>query len=350
MTMIGPAISELLPGHECVIVPGLGGFITAFAPARIDENIHRFSPPCKSVAFNASLSNNDGILANHIAGKYNISYTEALYKINEWSQNTKQILKNGGEIVIERIGKLSVNIAGNLYFEPDAEVNYYSGSYGLPVFESAAVQSPEDEYEVISSTGKVKHNIRHLIPATLKWAAILVPLIGFTIWGSMNTPPIGNFINNQSGLLAWSNSTPGKTAVMPAGQIAEPTQEVKITSPDEALGENATALMPGVISYTEMHSQNISIEQPLPENNNLPEISIKPTYHIVAGAFREISNANRLVARLQSEGYPATIADTNKRGLFVVSICSFASRHEAFAELKNIRSNGHPSAWVFKNR
>lgn len=347
--MIGPAISELLPGHECVIVPGLGGFITSFAPARIDESIHRFTPPCKLVAFNASLSNNDGILANHIAGKLNISYTEALYRINEWSQSTLQALKNGGEIAIDRIGKLSINPAGNITFEPDIEVNYFDGSFGLPVFESPAFEIQlEEEYEVIASAKKVKQNIRHLVPDTLKWAAILLPLIGFTIWGSMNTPPIGNFINNQSGLLAWSNSTPGKTAVIPAAHTMAPAQEVKITSPAEVLGDKASSLMPGVISYAEMHAQNITITQPAPEENTPVVISGKPAYHIVAGAFREIGNANRLVAKLQAEGYPAFIADTNRRGLFVVSIRSFDDKQEAFSALHEIKSNGHPAAWVYK--
>ncbi len=347
--MIGPAISELLPGHECVIVPGLGGFITSFAPARIDESIHRFSPPRKLVAFNAVLSNNDGILANHIAGKYNISYTEALYRINEWSQNSMQLLRNGGEIAIDQIGKLSINIAGNLTFEPDIEANYFDGSFGLPVFESPAIESHEEEdYEVITSAKKVKHNIRHLVPATLKWAAILLPLIGFTIWGSMNTPPIGNFINNQSGLLAWSNSTPGKTAVIPATRTAAPQQEIKITSPAEVLGENASCVMPGVISYAEMHAQNITITQPAPEENTPSVVSGNSVYHIVAGAFREIGNANRLVAKLQTEGYPAFIADTNRRGLFVVSIRSFDDKQEAFNALQEIKSNGHPAAWIYK--
>lgn len=348
--MIGPAISELLDKHECVIVPGLGGFITSFSPASIDEVFHRFTPPRKSVAFNSSLSNNDGILANHIAVKNNISYTEALYRINEWSQSAMQTLLHGEEIAIERIGKLSLNAAGNLYFEPDTDVNYYTGSYGLPVFETTALISQAEEYEVISSARNVKRNIRHLIPATLKWAAVLAPLIGFFIWGSMNTPPIGGFINNQSGLLAWSNSTPGKTAVVPDYRDVKPVAEVKITSPAEILGRNASSIMPGVISYSEMHRQKVTISEPSPIESISPAEVEKPAYHIVAGAFREIDNANRLVSKLQSEGYPATIADTTNRGLFVVSICSYSSRQEAFSELKNVRANGHPMAWVLKNR
>lgn len=348
--MIGPAISELLPGHECVIVPGLGGFITSFAPAHIDVKANYFMPPRKSVAFNAGLSNNDGILANHISGKYNISYTQALYNINEWAQNAKHMLYNGEELVIESIGTLRINTAGNLHFEPDMSVNYFPGSYGLPSFESPAIAAPDGEYEVVASERKIKHNIRHLVPATLKWAAVLAPLLGFLTWGTMNTPPIGSFINNQSGLLAWSNSTPGKKVVVPDRKQPEPSTEVNLISPAEVLGDKAPGLMPGIISYSEMACQNIKITDAVEPVMNTAAVAEPLSYHIVAGAFREISNANRLVAKLQAEGYPAAIADTNHRGLYVVSIHSFSSRQEAFSELRNIRTSGHPSAWVYKTR
>lgn len=345
--MIGPAISELLRGHECVIVPGLGGFLTSHASACIDETTGEFMPPRKSVVFNASLSNNDGILAYHLAGKNNTSYTEALARVNDWSYSILQSLRRGNTVEMEQIGKLSLNAAGNLHFEPDTEANYFDGSYGLPFFTKPAINLPVQVIKEAVSNRKVKENIRNIVPSTLKWAAVLAPLIGFFIWGSMNTPPIGNFVNNQSGILAWSNTTPGKTSVITENRVAKPSVTIDITSPAEMMGPEARLMSPASIPYEAMHSRNITITEPSTDADT-KSIAEKPSYFIVGGAFREVKNADRLVKALQQQGYPATIADRTHKGLYVVSIRSFSDREEAFRQLKAVRENGHPSAWILK--
>ena len=70
--MITRHIADLLYNHECVIVPGLGGFIKAYHPARIVHATHEFRPPAGTVAFNAGLAGNDGQLANYIASTKHI--------------------------------------------------------------------------------------------------------------------------------------------------------------------------------------------------------------------------------------------------------------------------------------
>ena len=82
--MITRHLADLLYHNECVIVPGLGGFIKAYNPARIIHTTHHFFPPSGSIAFNAGLSANDGLLGNYIATAENTTYREALYSISSW--------------------------------------------------------------------------------------------------------------------------------------------------------------------------------------------------------------------------------------------------------------------------
>ena len=63
-------IAELLSAHDCVIIPGLGGFIGNYSPARIDPVHHAFQPPFKKLLFNINLKQNDGLLANAVADSY----------------------------------------------------------------------------------------------------------------------------------------------------------------------------------------------------------------------------------------------------------------------------------------
>ena len=55
-------IRELLFGHDCVIVPGFGGFIGNYTPASIDKSSGTFYPPVKQISFNRNLNHNDGLL------------------------------------------------------------------------------------------------------------------------------------------------------------------------------------------------------------------------------------------------------------------------------------------------
>jgi len=78
---ISKHIIELLHKHDCVIIPGFGAFLTKSIPASHDNNV--FSPPKKSVTFNGMLKENDGLLANEISAKENISYNASLKQIKK---------------------------------------------------------------------------------------------------------------------------------------------------------------------------------------------------------------------------------------------------------------------------
>jgi hypothetical protein len=62
----------------CVIIPGLGGFITYKVSARINNAFHQIYPPAAKVGFNAALKANDGLLATHFAIQNGITYAQAL--------------------------------------------------------------------------------------------------------------------------------------------------------------------------------------------------------------------------------------------------------------------------------
>ena len=82
-------IKELLYRHECVTVPNFGAFLTHSISLLIQPKTGVFSSN-KEVSFNHLLKSNDGILAHFMAQKENISYEQALRKIEKevivWKQ------------------------------------------------------------------------------------------------------------------------------------------------------------------------------------------------------------------------------------------------------------------------
>ena len=70
-------LHRLLFDHDCVIVPGWGGFLAQYRPARLDANRQLIHPPGKEVGFNRHLLRNDGLLTDHIAQRDGIGFASA---------------------------------------------------------------------------------------------------------------------------------------------------------------------------------------------------------------------------------------------------------------------------------
>lgn len=352
--MITRHIADLLYYHDCVIVPGLGGFIKAYRPAQIVHARQEFHPPSATIAFNAGLSVNDGLLANHIASVQNTSYREALYEIKQWVDTCLDSVKKNDKINLDGIGEFFMNASGKLEFSPSFQVNFNTDSFGLPVFISKTAANKTFTIPEIQ-TGK--HNnkrikLHRLIPETLKWAAVLAPFVAFVLWGSLNGNIIENYVHNYTGMYSWVRSTPGKTAPVKAISYAVKATETpknNIESPASILaGENIT-FNPGMVSYAELDKNNIVISESAPLNTS-ETIAGDENYFIIGGAFRDQNNALNLVTALREQGYPAAVVDTTTTGLYIVSMKGFSKYSEASGQLSEIKKAGFPSSWILKKQ
>lgn len=114
MREISTYIEQLLLHHDCVIVPGLGGFVVQDCPATYIVEEETFLPPYRNVSFSPRLTMNDGLLVQHIAQECHISYNEALHYIESEVATCRHTLDNGGTYTICGVGALR-NSAGYSY-------------------------------------------------------------------------------------------------------------------------------------------------------------------------------------------------------------------------------------------
>ena len=132
-------ISELLYRYECVILPGFGAFLTRRQPATIQEGSATFYPPKKLISFNRQLQNNDGLLANYIASAENISYTDALAKIQRYVLSINEKMSSGQRVELDKIGIFYTSVENTLQFEPLQDENYLTEAFGLSSFSSPTI-------------------------------------------------------------------------------------------------------------------------------------------------------------------------------------------------------------------
>ena len=110
-------IEELLYLHDCVIVPGFGGFICDYTSANINEKTGTIVPPSKKVVFNKHLKQNDGLLIDWIARKEQIAYEKAQRRLALFCEEIKVRLNQKQKVDFGTIGTFSVDRRFNVLFE-----------------------------------------------------------------------------------------------------------------------------------------------------------------------------------------------------------------------------------------
>jgi hypothetical protein len=300
-------IAQLLYRYQCVTVPGFGAFLTEIQSAQLVDSAHSFFPPKKLISFNAYLKNNDGLLANHIAQTEKTSYEYAVSAIQYEVFNWKKTLQETGIFSIKNVGDFRLNADSNLIFTPSEQTNYLSSSFGLSPFVSPLVKREifEQQLEALEENDTIQLIPEHKNKFTfLKYAAVFVLGLGLT--ATVGYPIYQNEIETQKIIV--------ETAVQ--RQVQNKIQEA-----------------------------TFFIESPIPAVT-LTVKEGKLPYHIMAGAFRDETNAQRVFENLSEKGYKAKRIERNKYGLYPVLYGSFTTYAEA-EKLKNeIRAKENPQAWI----
>ena len=342
-------ISELLYKHDCVIIPALGGFVTNYQPANINDIQNTFLPPSKSISFNRNLVNNDGLLANHIAQKEKISYPNACKRMGQEVANINVGLKNKKRVLLKDIGTLFLDAENRLQFEPAENVNFLLDSYGLTIFQKQPIKRKTLEEKI---TKEFKDRTSPLVvvgeekKSSKKWfiaAAITIPLAFFAIW-IPNKYDLGSNINYAN----LNPFTPDAKAVYEPntnnlGVDSEEENEESIKDKIALAGTNELYLEIKINEATYVVKIN---DKPIAEADATYVATSKQRlhYHIVGGCFSSKVNAKKMVRRLKKEGFEANIVGKRK-GLWTVSYNSFATRKEAVQFLTEAKGH-NDKAWV----
>jgi hypothetical protein len=131
MLTVEQLIADLLLQHNCVIVPGFGGFVAQRIPAQIDKEKGQVHPPKKSILFNRQLIANDGLLIATYAQRLGVSFEHAQSTVNALIRSWDEQLRSEVRISIDRVGILYLDAERNICFEQDRFSNLLLQSFGL---------------------------------------------------------------------------------------------------------------------------------------------------------------------------------------------------------------------------
>ena len=86
-------ISDLLYEYNCVIIPDFGGIVANKKGAELLKFSEKINPPRKRLAFNRSLTSNDGLLIDYVSRRKKLSYDKAEEEVKEFVDELKESIK-----------------------------------------------------------------------------------------------------------------------------------------------------------------------------------------------------------------------------------------------------------------
>jgi hypothetical protein len=360
MVKVAQHISQLLYCHDCVIVPTFGGFVTNYKPAQIDVDNGLALPPSKTISFNRFLLHNDGLLINEISKQEGLSYKESSDVVKQYADDCQALLATKGRLELDKIGVLYYDDK-KLKFKSGNE-NFALSAYGFnPI--AFAVKEPvvppvvEVKEELVSkpisrkSTEQQKENRTAVatpsLPSekkssrSLKYVSVALLLIVafYSAWIPLKTDVI------QTGSLEFSDLNPFDYNRCPS--VYNPHVEQLTFIPEHSEEIEAIDVL-----KVEDREFVVVEEYPHVAESTFVKTTVAKTdtssknYYLVAGCFKEHSNALKLVAALKEEGYDAEIIDI-KNGLHRVSFTKFTSRNDAKSLHEKLKQEGK-SSWILK--
>lgn len=350
-------ISDLLFDNDCVIIPGLGGFVCNYKPATIHPVRHFFSPPSKTILFNNKLKNNDGLLTNQIAVAESLPYSEAFQMIEEYVRELLIEIGQGKKVSLENVGVFFADNEGNLQFNPDLAINFNKDSFGLTTFISPAIHRearkilhrPETKFE---NRKPVTHEKRK--KSRIGWVVAGVPIVSAIVWIGLNLN-VGTNLKNQTSLMPSLTDDKQSSVVINKNRFSDLLSETETAPANYIKTEEKPFTAPITSNINHTPSEKMSTEVDLPQNppaevrtiEGTPNVSEKK-YYLIAGSFESMMNAEKLLEKFKSDGFQPELAGQADNGLYRVAIAAFVRKDEALAQLKKIRETYNPNVWFLK--
>lgn len=376
MIELAQHIEALLLENDCVIVPGLGGFVAHYASATRVKEENIFLPPTRIIGFNPQLKMNDGLLVQSYMSVYGTNFSDATKMVERKVDELIATLHEDGKVDLPNVGEVRYTIHNTFDFAPYDNKITTPYLYGLDAFEMqelSALEKPSTEnvaaYSVPAAIKKekrtfsIKFNRTYLTNAAAVVAAIVLSFFFSTPientevveenYAKLLPDELFEKIEKQSlaitPIIVKQNTPTRKSANKQKGtqkKVVAPVavREVKVGKTPavstEAQAKNETSK---AVVTSEIPKQNV---QPVAAKQSVA--TPKRPYHIIIASVGTEQDAEAMAAQLVAKGFSTAKAIVGD-GKMRVSIESCGTEVEAYQALARIRQNEmYKNAWVLK--
>ena len=338
-------IEVLLLENDCVIVPGLGGFIAHNKAAEFKDSANIFCPPLRTIGFNPQLTINDGLLAQSYMQSYDTDFPDASRKIESVVSQIKDSLYKNGQAELDNIGTLYYTMAGTYGFEPYGNAFFSPSLYGLgsfsisPLSELASVKETAAEQHIVIETmpssvesPKEKNKQQHIIKRMAEHAiGIAAAIILFFV---LSVPVENTYLDNSS------YASLGAETMLDAIR----SKSLATSSPDKA--DNAEDMQQ---TATAGRRNNVNTLLPVAVKTVKVEKAVKAEPAVVKKEMTAEAVKEQPKATVKKEAKAAKEVQKSNtagdKGLFVI-VASLPTMQDAEKELAKFKKQGYNDAKI----
>ena len=335
-------IEVLLLENDCVIVPGLGGFIAHNKAAEFKDSANIFCPPLRTIGFNPQLTINDGFLAQSYMQSYDTDFPDASRKIESVVSQIKDSLYKNGQAELDNIGTLYYTMAGTYGFEPYGNAFFSPSLYGLgsfsisPLSELASVKETAAEQRIVIETmpssvesPKEKNKQQHIIKRMAEHAiGIAAAIILFFV---LSVPVENTYLDNSS------YASLGAETMLDAIR----SKSLATSSPDNAEDMQQTA--------TAGRRNNVNTLRPVAVKTVKVEKAVKAEPAVVKEEMTAEAVKEKPKTTVKKEAKEAKAVQKSNtvgdKGLFII-VASLQTMQDAEKELAKFKKQGYNDAKI----
>lgn len=378
MKELAKHIEVLLLENDCVIVPGLGGFIAHSKQAEFKVSANIFCPPQRTIGFNPQLVMNDGLLVQSYMQSYNTDFPDATRKIETVVSSIKESLYQNGQAELDNIGTLYYTMNGMYGFEPCYSSFFTPHLFGLGNFTLSPLNELKKEEKVNNeipritiqtatpmkednkAVDEVKHSVLHrLLRHSVGIAAALI------LFFILSVPVENTYLDNADyaslGAETMLDAIRSKSVVV---NNTEKEQQAKVVRTKNNVNTLKPVSVKSVKVEKESHTPNAdksvaavatasNVTTAVTASNVKPEakLSAKPVTgkgsYVIVASLQSMKDAENELSKFKKMGYDeAEIVSSNEH--FRISLFSYKDKKEAYTKVNELRKEERfKNAWVF---
>lgn len=365
-------IETLLLENDCVIVPGLGGFIAHNKPAEFKESANIFCPPLRTIGFNPQLTINDGLLVQAYMQAYDTDFPDASRKIENTVSQIKETLYKNGQAELDNIGTLYYTMAGVYGFEPYYNAFFSPDLYGLgnfsisPLSALSTSERHEDVTDIrietksplnINSAKKDKkfHMAKRVAEHAVGIAAAIL------LFFILSVPVENTYLDNASyaslGAETMLDAIRSKSVAV-STPVSEKSETAKVQQ-KKLTGNNVNTLRPVAVKNVKVEKPAASVaketkvtsvaekkEAKSSEKSNKAVKKDDKGLFIIVSSLQTMADAEKELEKFKKQGYSeASILTSDNR--FRIALYRYNDKSQAYGKINELRKEEQfKSAWL----
>jgi len=349
-------IEHLLLHHDCVIVPGLGGFVAQNCSATFVKEEGIFLPPYRSVTFNPRLTMNDGLLVQDIARIHELSYPQALQFVENEVNGIHCTLQQKGSFDIYGVGELLTSTGEFYEFKPLTCGIVSPHLFGLDCFDILPIKQEETKPAKVEFTKNDEESYTvNVRMGLMRYAAVaaVAAVFFFICLAPLNDAIHHDFTEASMFRQLWSLIVPAPEtpAAKPVAEVFK-KEEARVVAYKEvakSVGSSEQVSEKPVKQEVREEALAKPVEKATLVEKNTPSLDSEKPYTIVLASSVPEKGAEAMVAKWKKAGHNDIRLLRNGKMIRVI-YGNFSSEQEARKAFKTYKaeSTDFKHGWIYR--